>query len=212
MFCIGWCTSLAPFSSLPRSGRPSRRRRDCKDKSSSSNHREEQSPARAWFCAARKARCCSREQQEITVPSPSRDLPAGSYWLEVAAPSFQVRHVTVEVSAQESRPVEIVLSLAGFQSEVTVTTERGMAADVERTPPIVTVRDADDFRNRPDRDAWQRARRRCRSDGSAEHIRSGLAVPAWSDRLSRAQSDRRHPVQQFHVPVRAEPVPGVRRS
>ena len=52
-------------------------------------------------------------------------------------------------SAKESRPVEIVLSLAGFQSEVTVTTERGMAADVERTPPVVTVREADDFRSRP---------------------------------------------------------------
>ena len=62
---------------------------------------------------------------------------------------FPGRHVTLEVSARESRPIEIVLSLAGFQSEVTVTTERGMAADVERTPPVVTVREADDFRTRP---------------------------------------------------------------
>ena len=77
------------------------------------------------------------------------DLPAGSYWLEVAAPSFQARHVSVEVGDKESRPVEVVLSLAGFQSEVTVTTERGMAADVERTAPVVTVRDADAFRGRP---------------------------------------------------------------
>ena len=86
------------------------------------------------------------EQGSFTIT----DLPAGSYWLEVAAPSFQVRHLSVEVGgAKESRPVEIVLDLAGFQSEVTVTTERGMAVDVERTPPVVTVREADDIRSRP---------------------------------------------------------------
>ena len=76
-------------------------------------------------------------------------LPAGLYWLEVAAPNFQARHVSVKVGAVEAPPVEVVLSLAPFQSEVTVTTERGMAADVERTAPVVTVREADDFRRRP---------------------------------------------------------------
>jgi len=76
-------------------------------------------------------------------------LPAGSYWLEVAAPNFQVRRMSVELSPLEASPVEIVLNLAGFQSEVTVTTERGMAAAVELTSSIVTVREADDFRRRP---------------------------------------------------------------
>ena len=42
-----------------------------------------------------------------------------------------------------------MLTLAGFQSNVTVTAERGTVADVERTRPVVTVRDADDFRSRP---------------------------------------------------------------
>ena len=57
--------------------------------------------------------------------------------------------MSVEVGAKQSRPIEIVLNLADFQSEVTVTTERGTAADVERTPPVVTVREADDLRGRP---------------------------------------------------------------
>ena len=45
--------------------------------------------------------------------------------------------------------MRIVLGLAPFQSEVTVTAERGAMADVDRTAPIVTVRAASDFRQRP---------------------------------------------------------------
>jgi outer membrane receptor protein involved in Fe transport len=76
-------------------------------------------------------------------------LPLGRYWLEVSARNFQVHRSTVDLAAPDAPPVRIVLSLAGYQSNVTVTTERGMVADIERAWPVVTVRDADDFRNRP---------------------------------------------------------------
>ena len=76
-------------------------------------------------------------------------LPAGRYWLEVSARNFQVHRGSVELAASDAPTVRIVLVLAGYQSDVTVTTERGMVADVERSWPVVTVRDADEFRNRP---------------------------------------------------------------
>ena len=76
-------------------------------------------------------------------------LPLGRYWLEVSARNFQVHQSTVELAAPEWPPARVVLSLAGLQSNVTVTAERGMVADVERAGPVVTVRDADDFRSRP---------------------------------------------------------------
>ena len=76
-------------------------------------------------------------------------LPAGRYWLEVSARNFQPHRSSVELAAPNARPIQVVLSLAGIQSEVTVTTERGMVADIERAGPIVTVRDADEFRRRP---------------------------------------------------------------
>ena len=76
-------------------------------------------------------------------------LPLGRYWLEVSARNFQVHQSSVELAAPEAPPARVVLSLAGLQSNVTVTAERGMVADVERAGPVVTVRDADDFRSRP---------------------------------------------------------------
>lgn len=76
-------------------------------------------------------------------------LPVGRYWLEVSARNFQVHRSSVELAAVDAPPVRIVLARAGYQSNVTVTTERGMVADIERAWPVVTVRDADDFRNRP---------------------------------------------------------------
>ena len=76
-------------------------------------------------------------------------LPLGRYWLEVSARNFQVHQSTVELAGPGAPPARIVLTLAGFQSDVTVTTERGMVADVERAPSVVTVRDAADFRSRP---------------------------------------------------------------
>ena len=76
-------------------------------------------------------------------------FPLGRYWLEVSARNFQVHQSTVELMAPDAPPARIVLTLAGFQSNVTVTTEPGRVADVERAPPVVTVRDADDFRQRP---------------------------------------------------------------
>ena len=56
---------------------------------------------------------------------------------------------SVELGASDAPPARIVLTLSGFQSNVTVTSERGTVADIERTPHVVTVRDAQDFRSRP---------------------------------------------------------------
>ena len=66
-------------------------------------------------------------------------LPLGRYWLEVSARNFQVHRSTVDLAAPDAPPVRIVLTLAGYQSNVTVTTERGMVADIERAWPVVTV-------------------------------------------------------------------------
>ncbi|MPZ21426.1 MAG: TonB-dependent receptor [Luteitalea sp.] len=76
-------------------------------------------------------------------------LPEGRYWLEASARNFQVHRSTVELAASEAPPVRIVLTLAGLQSNVTVTAERGTVADIEETWPVVTVRGADDFHSRP---------------------------------------------------------------
>ena len=42
-----------------------------------------------------------------------------------------------------------MLGLAPFQSEVTITAQRGTVTDVDGTAPIVTVRTAREFRQRP---------------------------------------------------------------
>ena len=76
-------------------------------------------------------------------------MPSGSYWLEVTAEHFTPRRIHVEVGGQPVPPLEILLSLAPFGSEVTVTAERGMVSDIEEVTPIVTVRDQDDFRRQP---------------------------------------------------------------
>jgi hemoglobin/transferrin/lactoferrin receptor protein len=76
-------------------------------------------------------------------------LPAGSYWLEVAAPNFQTRRMSVDVAGTGAAPLRIVLGMAPLQSEVTVTAQRGMIADIEETPPVVTVREKEEFRGRP---------------------------------------------------------------
>jgi hemoglobin/transferrin/lactoferrin receptor protein len=76
-------------------------------------------------------------------------LPQGQYWLEVSAPGFQIHRSTIDVDAGNPSPVKVVLGLAGFQSEVTVTAARGEVDDVDRTAAVVTVREADQFRRRP---------------------------------------------------------------
>jgi hemoglobin/transferrin/lactoferrin receptor protein len=78
-------------------------------------------------------------------------LPAGSYWLEVVAPHFDPRRLQLQLEVQrpEPAPLRVVLSLAPFQSDVTVTAQPGMIADIDRTAPLVTVRDSDEFRGRP---------------------------------------------------------------
>ncbi len=75
-------------------------------------------------------------------------LPPGTYWLEVAAPAFQERRMSVELSAREAPPLDVSLGLAGFRSEVTVTAQTGIASDIEEAGAVVTVR-SDDFRTRP---------------------------------------------------------------
>jgi hemoglobin/transferrin/lactoferrin receptor protein len=75
-------------------------------------------------------------------------FPRGAYWLEVAASPFQPRRVALEVDGEQTPPMEIRLELAGFQSEVTVTTLPGVVSEVDKTPAVVNVRDGDDFRRR----------------------------------------------------------------
>ena len=76
-------------------------------------------------------------------------LPTGSYWLEVTAQPFKDQRLRLELDGTLTDPLRIVLGLAPFQSEVTVTAERGTMTDVDGTAPIVTVRTASDFRQRP---------------------------------------------------------------
>ena len=60
-----------------------------------------------------------------------RGLPPGSYWLEVTAHPFQQQRLRLELDGTEVEPLRIVLGLAPFQSEVTVTAERGTMTDVD---------------------------------------------------------------------------------
>ena len=76
-------------------------------------------------------------------------LPPGSYRLDVDADPFQGRQLPLQLDGRRADPIRIVLSLASFQSEVTVTSARGTTADIDRASPIVTVRDASEFRARP---------------------------------------------------------------
>jgi hemoglobin/transferrin/lactoferrin receptor protein len=66
-------------------------------------------------------------------------LPPGSYWLDVAAPPFADRRLRLDL-AEDADPLRIVLGLAPYHSEVTVTAERGTMTVVDRSAPIVTVR------------------------------------------------------------------------
>ena len=75
-------------------------------------------------------------------------MPPGSYWLEVTAEHFNARRIHVDLGGQPVPRLEILLSLAPFGSEVTVTAERGRVSDIQETTPIVTVRDQDEFRRR----------------------------------------------------------------
>jgi outer membrane cobalamin receptor len=65
--------------------------------------------------------------------------------------NFQVQRTSLVLDGSERSgvPLQIVLSLAPLQSDVTVTAQRGMVEEIDRTPPVVTVRTADDTRRRP---------------------------------------------------------------
>lgn len=76
-------------------------------------------------------------------------LPAGSYVLDVSARRFSDRQIGLEVDRSAGSPLRIALGLAPITSEVTVTADRGVSADITRIPAVVTVRDADEFRTRP---------------------------------------------------------------
>jgi hemoglobin/transferrin/lactoferrin receptor protein len=76
-------------------------------------------------------------------------MPQGSYWLGVTAEHFNARRVHVDLGGRPVPPLQILLSLAPFGNEVTVTAERGLVSDIQETTPIVTVRDQDEFRRQP---------------------------------------------------------------
>jgi outer membrane receptor protein involved in Fe transport len=76
-----------------------------------------------------------------------RAVPSGSYWLKVTAEHFEGQRLQLDLNGELIPALEILLGLAKFGSEITVTAERGMVADVQRTAPIVTVRD--EFRRQP---------------------------------------------------------------
>ncbi len=76
-------------------------------------------------------------------------LPAGTYWLEVTARHFRARRVSIRLDDTQTSPLRVELSLAPMQSDVTVTAQRGMVAEIDRTPPVVSVRDEGDRRGRP---------------------------------------------------------------
>ena len=67
-------------------------------------------------------------------------MPRGEYWLEVEAPRFQPRYLSLELDDAGAPPLEVVLSVRPFTSEVTVTPERGRVGDVDQVTAHVTVR------------------------------------------------------------------------
>ena len=73
-------------------------------------------------------------------------LPAGSYWLDVTATHFGVRRVGLNLGVDDAPPLRVVLSVGAIARDVTVTAQRGMVAEVDRAPQIVTVREADELR------------------------------------------------------------------
>lgn len=75
-------------------------------------------------------------------------LRPGSYVLDASARRFADRRIGLEVDRTQTSRLRITLGLPPVTSEVTVTADRGATADIVRTPAIVTVRDADDFRSR----------------------------------------------------------------
>ena len=81
--------------------------------------------------------------------SPSAPCHRDRYVLDVNARRFAGRRIGLEVHRTEVSPLRIALGLAPLTSEVTVTADRGATADTARIPPVVTVRDSDEFRNRP---------------------------------------------------------------
>ncbi|MCI0337256.1 MAG: TonB-dependent receptor [Acidobacteria bacterium] len=76
-------------------------------------------------------------------------LPFGSYTLEIEADEFQKRQVSLESSPAQLPQLKIVLSLAPFRSEVTITANRGAATEIETSAPLVTARDQTELRARP---------------------------------------------------------------
>lgn len=76
-------------------------------------------------------------------------LPTGTYMVEVSAPSFEERRVSLDVRGYDFEPLRVELGIRGFSTALTVTADRARIENVNRTPPIVTVAEASDFRRRP---------------------------------------------------------------
>jgi hemoglobin/transferrin/lactoferrin receptor protein len=66
-------------------------------------------------------------------------LLPGTYWLDVSAHPFDAQRLRLD-TAERHDPRRIVLGLAGYHSDVTVTAGRATTIDVDRAAPIVTVR------------------------------------------------------------------------
>ena len=57
--------------------------------------------------------------------------------------------MSVDIGAVDAAPMRIVLGVAALGSEITVTAQRGMIADVEETPPFVTRGESSEIQARP---------------------------------------------------------------
>ena len=91
-------------------------------------------------------------QQTVTAADGSftvDPLPMGSYWLEIAAPQFELRQLPIEMGTAGPSPIRVVLSLSSWHTDITVTAQRGVVAPIDGTASIVTGRDIADFTRRP---------------------------------------------------------------
>ena len=167
------------------------------------------SPALMWRCEQRKGHCFRTPRRRLMAHLPLTRCRRALYWLHVTARPFQDRQVRLELDDALEAPLRIVVGLA-YQSEVTVTAERGIVSDIEETRPSSPC--ATGRLPRPPLPTIGNALTARRRDDPAEHVRSGVALPPWTDRISGAEPHRRRALQQLDVPLGAEPVPRVRRS
>lgn len=93
-------------------------------------------------------------RQVATAPSGDgsfqfRDLPSGSYVLEVRAKGFQLFRKVVQITVGESADVAVNLGLAEVSSQITVTADRALVASLDEAAQQVAVNERDEFTSRP---------------------------------------------------------------